>query len=171
MKNQPMYKRTYKKNPFFADGMSVRPPVPGTVARGQLHEDTLLYQGKADGKYAEMFPFPATIEVLKRGEERYNIFCSVCHDRLGTGNGMVVQRGFKKPPSFHIDRLRDAAPGYFFDVITHGFGAMQDYSAQLTAEDRWAVIAYIRALQLSQRAALSDVPAAERAGLEAAKKA
>ena len=116
--------------------------------------------------FADIFPFPITAEVLDRGETNYNIFCSVCHDRLGTGDGMIVRRGYRKPPSYHTDRLRRAPAGYFFDVITNGFGAMPDYAAQIIPADRWAIVAYIRALQLSQNAALADVPAEKRAELE-----
>jgi hypothetical protein len=130
-----------------------------------LNEDTLLFQGKLNGKPAEVFPFPITLQDLDRGQERYNIYCTPCHDRLGNGEGMVVRRGFRRPPSYHIDRLRQAPPGYLFDVITNGFGAMQDYSAQIAVRDRWAIVAYIRALQLSQNARLADVPESERNSL------
>jgi len=107
-----------------------------------------------------------TTVVLARGQERFGVYCTPCHGRLGRGDGMIVQRGFKAPPSFHNDRLRLAPPGYYFDVMTHGFGGMADYAAQLPAEDRWAVVAYIRALQLSQHATVGDVPADKRALLE-----
>jgi mono/diheme cytochrome c family protein len=132
------------------------PPMPAAPLPG----------GQIGPGYASTFPFPISPEVLDRGEERFNIYCSPCHDRLGTGNGMVVQRGYRHPPSFHTDRLRQAPVGYFFDVITNGFGAMPDYSAQILAHDRWAVIAYIRALQLSQNATLVDVPPEERSKLQ-----
>jgi hypothetical protein len=151
---------------FFGDGRSMRPPVEGTVARGQLRADSLLYTGKVQGKPAGVFPFPVTYAVLQRGRERYDIFCAPCHDWVGTGRGIVVQRGMRPPSSFHVDRLRSAPPGYFFDVMTNGFGAMYDLAAQLKPEDRWAITAYIRALQLSQKAALDLVPASERAGLD-----
>jgi mono/diheme cytochrome c family protein len=167
MYDQPK-NRTLGASDFFADGSSARPLVPGTVARGQLHEDAHLYQGLVDGKPAETFPFPMTAEVLRRGHERYGIYCTPCHDALGTGNGMVVQRGFKQPPSYHIDRLRQAPPGYFFDVMTKGFGTMPGYAAQVKPEDRWAIAGYIRALQLSQNATINDVPETERAALEGA---
>ena len=154
---------------FFKDGRASRPLVEGTVARGDLREDTLLYTGKQDGKPSEVFPFPVDEKVLSRGQERYNIYCSVCHDALGYGRGMVVRRGFKQPPSFHDDRLKQAVPGYFFEVITNGFGAMYDYAAQIPAEDRWAIIGYIRALQLSQDADVKDLPEDARQKLAAKK--
>jgi mono/diheme cytochrome c family protein len=115
-----------------------------------------------NGNPGDEMPFPATKEVLERGRERYNIYCAPCHSRLGDGNGMIVQRGYRRPPSYHIDRLRNAPLGHFFDVITNGFGAMPDYAEQIPARDRWAIIAYIRALQLSQQAPLSIVPPADR---------
>jgi mono/diheme cytochrome c family protein len=151
---------------FFANGQSARQPVVNTVARGQLREDRHLDEGVVDGKPAETFPMPITDEVMKRGQERFNVFCSPCHGRTGAGNGMIVQRGFRQPPSYHEDRLRNAPVGYFFDVMSHGFGAMQDYSSQVPIADRWAIAAYIRALQLSQRATVEDVPADRRAALD-----
>lgn len=147
---------------FFADRRSARPVVAGTVARGHLRLDEHLYTGKVNGEYARTFPFAITKEVLERGRERFNIYCSPCHGHLGDGNGMVVQRGFRRPPSYHTDRLREAAPGYFFDVITNGFGTMFDYADRIVPEDRWAIVAYIRALQLSQNADLEMVPAEHR---------
>ena len=150
----------------FPKGSSALPLVEGTVARGFLHEDALLYEGKVNGQPAMSFPFPITRTDLDRGEERFNIYCSPCHGRTGEGNGMVVQRGYRRPPSYHQDRLRDAPVGHFFDVITNGFGAMPDYAAQIKAEDRWAIIAYIRALQLSAHATLGDVPPADRGALD-----
>jgi mono/diheme cytochrome c family protein len=165
MADQPRYEPLVKSD-LFADGRSARPLVEGTVARGQLRSDEALYTGKVNGNLMEPLPFPATKDVLLRGQERFNIFCSPCHDRLGTGQGMVVKRGLRAPPSFHTDRLRTAPAGHFFDVITHGFGLMQDYAVQISPEDRWAIVAYIRALQLSQNAKLTDVPEAERRSLE-----
>jgi hypothetical protein len=117
--------------------------------------------------YLEVFPFPITPQVLDRGQDRYNAFCTPCHDRVGTGQGMVVRRGYRRPPSFHIDRLREAPVGYFFDVITNGFGAMPDYAAQIPPQDRWAIIAFLRALQLSQQAPLTFLPESERQKLKA----
>ena len=147
---------------FFGDGRSARPQVEGTVARGQLRADDFFYTGKIGGQVADMFPFPVRSETLERGRERFNIFCSPCHDRVGNGQGMIVRRGFRPPPSLHIERLRQAPAGHFFDVISRGFGTMPDYASQLSPEDRWAVVAYIRALQLSQRAALTALTEPER---------
>ncbi len=166
MHDQPRFKPLAKSD-FYPDHRSARPLVEGTVARGQLRDDEALYTGKNGKELTRVFPFPITAQVLARGQQRFSIHCTPCHGRLGNGEGMVVQRGFKRPPSFHVDRLRQAPPGYFFDVMTIGFGAMSDYSAQLDAEDRWAIVAYIRALQLSQHATLADVPEARRAELDA----
>lgn len=152
---------------FFADGRASRLPVANTVARGALREDEHLYQGKIDGQLTDIFPVPVTAELMARGRERFNVFCAPCHGRTGQGNGMIVQRGFKAPPSFHEERLRNAPVGYFFDVETNGFGAMSDYAAQVPVADRWAIAAFIRALQFSQRATLNDVPADRRAELDA----
>jgi mono/diheme cytochrome c family protein len=152
---------------LFTQGASARPLVEGTVARGLLVEDDLLTTGKIGGTLADQFPFPITAADLNRGEERFNVFCAPCHSRLGDGQGMVVQRGYRMPPTFHDDRLRQAPVGHFFDVMTNGFGVMPDYRAQVPVADRWRIVAYIRALQLSQSATASDVPAAEMARLQA----
>ena len=165
MHDAPRYE-PLEASTFFADGRSSRTLVANTVARGQLREDRHLYEGIVDGRPAETFPMPVTAQVMARGQERFNVFCSPCHGRTGDGDGMIVQRGFRKPPSYHEDRLRNAPVGYFFDVMTHGFGAMQDYSAQLPVADRWAIAAYMRALQFSQRASIDDVPADRRADLD-----
>jgi mono/diheme cytochrome c family protein len=166
MHDQPKYP-PLRPSDFFADGRSARPLSEGTVPRGYLDADVLFYTGKgADGKPSNEFPVPVTKELLLRGEQRYNIYCAPCHDRTGNGNGMIVRRGYRRPPSLHQDRLRTAPPGHFFDVITNGFGAMPDYAAQVRAEDRWAIVAYVRALQLSEHAAIADVPAAERARIQ-----
>ena len=157
MHDQPRYD-PLEASTFFEDGRSSRPIVEGTVARGQLRIDEHFYAGKVDGELVNTFPFPITQEIMERGQERYNIFCSPCHDRTGYGRGMIVQRGFRQPTSFHIDRLREAPVGYFFDVITNGFGAMYSYSDRIAPRDRWAIIAYVRALQLSQNATLEDIP-------------
>ena len=147
------------RSDFFADQRSARPPVEGTVARGQLHEDTYMYTGKSGNNPGDAMPFPVTKEVLARGRERYNIYCSPCHSRLGDGNGFIPSRGFaRKPPSFHDQRLQKAPLGYFFDVITNGFGIMPDYASQIPPQDRWDIVAYMRALQLSQNATKADVP-------------
>ena len=151
---------------FFANGQSARPLVANTVARGLLRADDHLYLGRVDGQLADTFPMAVTADVMARGQERFNVFCAPCHDRSGTGHGMIVQRGFRAPPSFHEERLRTAPVGYYFDVMTNGFGAMQDYAAQVPVVDRWAIAAYIRALQLSQRATVNDVPESRRADLD-----
>ncbi len=164
MADQPRYKPLAKSS-FFGDGRSARPLVEGTVARGQLQADEHFFFGKSGGALVRTLPFPISLEVLQRGRERYDIFCSVYHGRLGNGDGMVVRRGFRPPPSFHIDRLRQAPVGHFFDVISNGFGAMPDYAQQISAKDRWAIVAYVRALQLSQNARVEDVPAGVRQGL------
>ena len=168
MHNQPKFK-PLRESDFFHDARSARQPVPGTIARGQLRLDEPFFTGKSQGTFVAAFPFPVTRELLERGRERYDIYCSVCHDRAGYGRGMVVQRGFRQPPSFHTDRLRQAPVGYLFNIITNGFGQMPDYAAQIAPRDRWAIVAYIRALQLSQQATLADVPAAFREQLETMK--
>ncbi len=166
MASQPKYK-PLQDSESFDDGMSARPLISDTVARGQLRDDTLLYTGKLpDGTLANVFPFPVTRELLERGQQRFNIFCAPCHGRVGNGNGLVAQRGYPRPPSFHTDALRAASLGHFFEVMTNGFGVMPSYADQVPARDRWAIIAYIRALQLSQHATLGDVPADERQKLE-----
>ena len=164
---QPKY-LPYAPTQFFRDGRSERQPVEGTVARGQLRLDELLYTGRENGVESNRFPFPITRADLKRGRERYNVFCTPCHDYTGRGNGMIVQRGFPHPPSYHIDRLRNAPVGHFFDVMTNGFGAMYSYGSRIDPQDRWRIAAYVRALQLSQHATIDDVPANERPKLTAA---
>jgi len=151
---------------FFADERSARPLVEGTVSREHLRDDTLLETGRTGNGEATMFPFRVDARVLARGRERYDIYCSPCHGRTGNGDGMVVRRGFRRPPSYHDDRLREAPVGHFVDVIANGFGAMADYRQQVEPRDRWAITAYIRALQLSEHATIADVPAAERARLQ-----
>jgi mono/diheme cytochrome c family protein len=158
MHDQPKFK-ALRGSSFFPDGRSARPLETGTVARGFLREDTLMYAGRIGDQPAATFPFPITREVLERGQQRYNIYCAPCHDRTGHGLGMVVRRGYRRPPSYHIDRLRNNPPGYFYDVITNGSGAMPDYAAQIQPKDRWAIAAYIRVLQRSQYATVADVPA------------
>ena len=150
------------RSEFFPDHRSERPPVEGTVARGDLRADTYFYTGKVGSNPGDVMPFPVTREVLDRGRERFNIFCAPCHSRLGDGKGFVPSRGFSRmPPSFHDARLEKAPLGYFFDVITNGFGIMPDYASQIPVQDRWDIIAYVRALQLSQNATLADVPAGQ----------
>ena len=165
MQDQPKY-RPFRKSTFFGDERSARPQVAGTVGRGQLHEDNLLFSGKSGTVFADTFPVPVDEALLRRGQERYRIYCSPCHGLLGRGDGMVVRRGYRPPSSFHVERLRAQPAGYFFDAISHGFGAMPDYAAQIAVKDRWAIVAYVRALQLSQDAPLTDVPPDERARLE-----
>jgi len=167
MHDQPKFK-PYAKSDFFADRRASRPLVDGTIARGHLREDAVLNTGKAAGKPVDVFPFAVSAAVMARGQERFDVFCSPCHGRTGAGDGMIVQRGYRKPPTFHQDRLRQAAPGYTFDVITNGFGAMPDYAQQIPVGDRWAIVAYIKALQRSQHATLGQVPAGARAALESA---
>ncbi len=150
-----------RENDFYADRRSARPVVEGTIARGQLEDDPLLYTGKVNGQEADQFPFAITDKDLMRGRERYNIYCAPCHSQLGDGNGMIVQRGFKKPPSYADARLLKAPVGHFFNVMTNGWGAMGDYSAQIPVADRWRIAAYIRALQLAQTANPGDVTAGE----------
>lgn len=164
MAYQPEYK-PYRESDFFADGMSARPRIPGTVARGEIANDGFMSTGMIDGVVADGFPFPITDQVMNRGEERFNIYCSPCHSKVGDGNGMIPARGYRHPPSFHTDTLRTARTGHFFDVMTNGFGAMPPYAAQIEVRDRWAIVAYIRALQLSQNGTIDDLPPAMQAKL------
>jgi cbb3-type cytochrome c oxidase subunit III len=158
---QPRY-NPLAKSDFFPDQRAARPPVEGTVARGEERADAYFYTGKIGNNDGDYMPFPVTREVLQRGRERFNVYCSPCHSRVGDGNGFIPSRGFaRKPPSYHIERLQKAPIAYFFDVATNGFGIMLDYSAQISARDRWCIAAYIRALQLSQNATTADVPAGQ----------
>jgi mono/diheme cytochrome c family protein len=185
MYDQPRYKPLAESD-FFSDGLSARPHVEGTVARGQLRDDEPLYTGKEGGKLSSQIPQaayrwvydrdprqfdqsqdqtePAELRraLMMRGRERFDIYCSVCHGRTGDGDGMIVRRGFRKPPSLHIDRLRNAPAGYFFDVVSNGFGAMPSYANRIDVFDRWAIVAYVRALQFSQNARFVDVPDDQR---------
>jgi mono/diheme cytochrome c family protein len=158
-----------KSSDFFANGAASRPLPPHTVARENFHADASYDTGRigAGTNYLKAFPFPITRSVLERGRDRYDIYCAECHDRTGQGHGMIVQRGFPAPPSYDIPRLLDAPPGYFFDVITRGYGVMFSYANRVDPNDRWAIAAYIRALQLSHHATLADVPQQNRAKLEA----
>jgi mono/diheme cytochrome c family protein len=179
MAKQPSYK-PLEASSFFTDDRSARPLVPGTVPRGHLRTDLALFTGRttpqvsnyvlpvrlislshtlgigafltlaAEANYVDTFPFPVTGEVLRHGQSRFRIYCVVCHDPLGTGHGKIVERGYTAPPSYHIERLRKVPVGHFFDVITHGYGSMPSYEEQIPPRDRWAIAAYIRALQLSQ---------------------
>jgi mono/diheme cytochrome c family protein len=166
MHDQPKHKPLSPSEFYTLDHRSARPAVPGTVARGHLEDDSPYYTGKNGALPTETLPMTLTPELLQRGQVRFQTFCAPCHGRTGRGDGMIVQRGFKPPPSLHVDRLREAPVGYFYDVITHGFGAMSDYAAQVPVADRWAITAYVRALQLSQRASLADVPAEKRDRLD-----
>jgi mono/diheme cytochrome c family protein len=167
MQDQPKFK-AQGTNDFFADARDGRPELEGTIARGQLNEDTAYYEGKdVTGNDIAAFPVAVDKAFLERGRQRYDIYCSPCHGRLGNGLGMVVQRGFKQPPSYHIERLRNAPVGHLFEVITNGYGAMLNYSQQIQVRDRWAIVAYIRALQYSQNASANDLPTEARAQLPA----
>jgi mono/diheme cytochrome c family protein len=192
MGEQPSY-RPLKPSVFFADGQSARPLVDGTVARGELRLDRHFFaglRGPAEGgppledssslslpvartdlakkPYARDFPFAVSYDVLERGRRRFDIYCAVCHGPLGHGDGVVVERGFTPPPTYHDDRLRAAPVGYFFDVITHGYGSMPDYAGQVPPRDRWAIIAYLRVLQFSQHAPLAELPEPQRKAVRTA---
>jgi mono/diheme cytochrome c family protein len=190
MAAQPSY-HPLQPSGFFADGRSARPLVSGTVARGHLQAETLEAAdtsgaASALGMFAvaggnpltaaawtavatptDTFPFEITQDILQRGRERYAIFCVVCHDPAGTGHGKIVERGYTQPPSYHEARLRAAPIGHFYDVITHGYGSMPDHAAQIHPRDRWAIVAYIRALQASQHWPLDDLPKDEQAKVAA----
>ena len=157
MHNQPKY-RPLRESVFFRDGSSARPIIEGTVARGTLQTDEAFFTGKNGNTLVTELPFAVDEHVLNRGEDRYNIYCAPCHDRTGHGRGMVVQRGYRQPPSLHEERLRAREAGHYFDVMTNGFGAMPDYRTVIAPRDRWAIVAYIRALQLSQHASAADIP-------------
>lgn len=151
---------------FFADGMSFRSQVDGTVAQGQLMLDEHFYQGKIQGQLAETFPVNVDRQLIERGRERFNIFCSPCHDKTGSGNGMIVQRGFKQPPTYHQQRLREVPVGHFYDVMTNGFGVMYSYASRIPVADRWAIVAYIKVLQLSQNLEFDQLPAEDQRQLQ-----
>ncbi len=159
MANQPRYKPLAKSD-YFDDGLSARQPVAGTLPQGRIELDPLYVQANSN-----TFPLPLTPDLLARGRQRYNIFCMPCHGQIGDGNGFIPTRGFREPPTFHSDRLRNAPLGHFFDVISNGFGAMPDYASQIPARDRWAIIAYVRALQLSQNVPAARLSPADRANL------
>jgi mono/diheme cytochrome c family protein len=168
MEHQPKV-RTLEPSSFFADGRSARPRVPDTVARGRLGADELLETGRSGGRDADLFPFPIGRAELERGRQRFDIYCADCHGRDGGGDGMVVRRGFPRPPSFEEPRLRAAAAGHFVAVMSEGFGKMYPFADRVSARDRWMVAAYIRVLQLSRGAPLADAPPEERARLEASR--
>jgi hypothetical protein len=162
--------RPLERSDFFRDNRMASRPLPAhTIARGHLEEDEAFYTGKVGTNLVTTFPYPVTREVLLRGQERFDIYCAPCHGRTGEGSGMIPQRGYPAPPSYHIDRLREAPVGHFVDVITQGYGIMYSYGARVEPADRWAIAAYIRALQLSRDAKVSDVPGQQQAELEAAK--
>jgi len=162
MHNQTKMK-PYRQSRFFADGQGSRQPVADTVARGQLRENEVYYTGQTtDGEMVAEIPMPVTAQVLSRGQQRFNIYCAPCHGRLGNGQGMVVRRGYKRPVSFHDPRLVASPAGYFYDVMTNGFSVMPSYATQIAPADRWAIVAYLRALQLSQGARLAELPAPDR---------
>ncbi len=161
MHDQPRFKPLAKSD-FYGDLRSARQPVEDTVARGELREDTYFYTGKIGNTPGDFMPFAVTEKDMERGRQRFNIYCAPCHSRMGDGNGMIPQRGLKHPPSYHDERLRKAPLGYFFDIATNGFGVMPEYASQIPARDRWLIVAYIRALQLSQSATKADVPAGQQ---------
>jgi hypothetical protein len=162
--------KTFRPSRFYNDRLTARPLIAGTVPQGALADDERLLNGTINGRLVTLFPFPITRSVLRRGQERYTIFCAPCHGAVGDGEGPIVQRGFRRPPSYHIFRLRSAPVGHFYDVITHGFGAMYDYADRVPPRDRWAIIAYIRALQFSQNVPASELPDRDRASLQGAKR-
>ncbi len=162
MDDQPRF-NAQKASDFFEDGRAMRDPIEGTLPRGFLREDVVYYTGKdASGKLVKKSPVAPTMEVLKRGQERFNIYCSPCHSRLGDGKGMVVQRGMFPPPTYHQARIRDIEDGHIFDVITNGIRNMPSYRSQIPVSDRWAIVNYLRVLQRSQKAKLKDIPESER---------
>ncbi len=165
MYNQEKYE-PFEASTFFDDCLSFRNQVTGSVARGQMRLDTHYYQGMIDGQLASTLPVTVTQELLERGQERFNIFCSPCHDQTGSGNGMIVKRGLKQLPSFHQQRLRDIQVGHFYDVITNGFGVMYSYASRIPVEDRWAIAAYIKVLQLSQNVEFDQLPAEDQRQLQ-----
>jgi hypothetical protein len=159
MQHQPKY-RAQSESEFFADGSAMRQPVPGTIARGELHDDSAFYYHGRDEKDSLIMksPVQTTMQLLERGQQRFNIYCSPCHGQVGDGQGIVVKRGMLPPPTYHQDRLRQVSDGYLFDVMTNGIRNMPSYKAQVPVADRWAIVAYIRALQRSQNASINDVP-------------
>lgn len=165
MHDTPRYK-PLQQSDIYPDKRSSRPIIEGTVARGFLKADDVFYTGMQAGAPVEKIPMPLTEAVVARGRERFNIYCSPCHGVAGDGDGMIVKRGYKQPVSYHDPRLRNEKAGYFFDVMTRGFGQMPDYAAQVSPKDRWAIVAYIRALQLSQHASVGDLTPDERGRLD-----
>jgi mono/diheme cytochrome c family protein len=170
MFNQPSGQPLARSDFFQDNQMASRPLVPNTVARGQLNENEEFFTGKKGTNLVTALPVALNRELLERGRERFEIYCSMCHGRTGEGNGMIVERGFPRPPSYHIDRLREAPIGHFFDVITHGYGIMYSYAERVEVSDRWAIAAYIRTLQLSQNIRVAELTPDERAQLEGGSK-
>lgn len=164
MQDQPKYKPLGASR-FFADGREARPIPAGTIARDELNDNDPLHTGQQNGVFLDIIPVPVDSQLLQRGRDRYDIYCSPCHGRTGDGNGMVAQRGVKIPANFHTERLRSVPPGYIYQVIANGYGAMGDYGDQIPVNDRWAIVVYVRALQLSRNATVNDVPADQRAQL------
>jgi len=167
MRDQPRVD-PYEPSTFFDNEQSAQLPVDDTVPVNEARTDDMLYTGQVDGQYAEAFPFLITKEGLEYGRQRYDIYCAPCHGYTGDGDGMIVQRGFKEPPTFNQDRLREAAPGYFFYAISNGFGVMPSYANRIPVHDRWLIVAYVKALQLSQHASVTELPADDQAKVEAA---
>lgn len=165
MHNEPKYV-PYRSSEFFKDGLSERQPVFGTVARDEMNSDSYFLTGKNGTKEGDTFPFPITQAVMERGRERFDIYCSPCHSRVGDGNGMIVKRGYRQAANFHLARYLSQPVGHYYDVISHGWGAMPDYAAQIEPADRWAIAAYIRALQYAQNGTMADVPADQRGSLK-----
>jgi len=158
MDSQPKYE-AQEESEFFENKMTMRPSVAGTVARGDLREDDAYYRGKnADGSLVARMPVDMTMDLLQRGKQRYNIYCSPCHDQTGSGKGIIIKKGFLPPPSMHLDRLRQSPDGHFYDLISNGIRNMPSYKHQIPVADRWAIVAYVRALQRSQNAKAGDVP-------------
>jgi hypothetical protein len=164
MQDQPKYK-PLGESKFFADGRQARPIPAGTIARDELNDTDPFHTGVSNRQFLDTIPMDVDLKLLERGRDRFDIYCSPCHGRMGDGNGMVAQRGFRAPANFHSDRLRSVPPGYIFQVITNGYGAMGDYGDQIAVNDRWAIVAYLRALQLSRHAPVADVPADARGQL------
>ena len=164
MQDQPKYK-PLQESRFYADGRSARPIPAGTIARDELNDDDLFHTGKANGTWTDTIPLTVNMQLLRRGRQRFDIYCSPCHGRIGDGNGMIALRGVRRPADLTSARIREEPPGYIFDVITNGFGGMGDYGDQVPPHDRWAIVAYMRALELSHNATLADVPPQEQSQL------
>jgi mono/diheme cytochrome c family protein len=164
MQDQPKYK-PLQESRFYADGRSARPIPAGTIARDELNDDDLFHTGKTNGTWTDTIPLTVNMQLLRRGRERFDIYCSPCHGRIGDGNGMIALRGVRRPADLTSARVREEPPGYIFDVITNGYGGMGDYGDQVPPHDRWAIVAYMRALELSHNATLADVPPQEQSQL------